>query len=83
LCGYFAAKSSWIHVIDESALAVDLHDRKPLPVPGLELRVASDVDFVELEVDLLPGVSEDLPRPLAQVATLRVVEDDPTDKCRG
>jgi hypothetical protein len=33
----------------ERPLAVDLNDRKPLAVAGLELRVAADVDLLELE----------------------------------
>jgi hypothetical protein len=82
LCGYFAAKSIWIHVIDESALAVDLHDRKPLPKARLQLRIAVDLDFLQLERELLADRRDDLPRALAQMAVLRVVEDDLMDKCR-
>jgi hypothetical protein len=35
--------------VRERALAVDLDDRKPLAVAGLELRIAADVDLLELE----------------------------------
>jgi hypothetical protein len=83
LCGYFAAKSSWIHVIDESPLAVDLHDWEPLAIASLELGIASNVDLLELERELLADRRDDLPRALAQMAVLRVVEDDLMDKCRG
>jgi hypothetical protein len=47
LCGYFATKSSGIHVIDESALAVDLDDRQPLPILRLEPRIPVDVDLLD------------------------------------
>jgi hypothetical protein len=83
LCGQFATKGTWIHVIDESAVAVDLHDRKPLAVARLQFRIAVDLDLLQLEWDLLPDLRNDLPRPLAQMATPRVVEDDLTDKYRA
>ena len=60
----------------ERALAVDLHDRKPLAVAGLELRVAADVDLLELEPQLVPRRVDDPARRGAQVAPLGVVEDD-------
>jgi hypothetical protein len=82
LCGYFAAESSWIHVVDESALAVDLHDGEPLPVTRLQLGIAVDLDFLQLERDLLAYLRDDLPRALAQMAGLGVVEDDLMDKYR-
>jgi hypothetical protein len=76
LCGYFATKSIWIHVIDESALAVDLDDRQQFPIARLEVRIAVDLDFLQFERDLLADLRHDLSRTLAQMATLRVVEDD-------
>ena len=60
----------------ERPLAVDLHDRKPLAVAGLELRVAADVDLLELEPQLVPRRVDDPARRGAQVAPLGVVEDD-------
>jgi hypothetical protein len=90
LCGYFAPKSTWIDVVDEGPLAVDLHHREPLPVAGLETGVAVDLDLLEVEGNLLPNLGDDSSRPLAQVAALCVVEDDlgfaarvATDRCRG
>jgi hypothetical protein len=76
LCGYFAPKSIWVHVVDESALAVDLYDRDPLPVARLERGIAVDLDFLQFERDLLEDLRHDLSRTVAQMATLRVVEDD-------
>ena len=83
MCGYFATKSLWIHVIDESALAVDLHNRQPLAILRLESRVPADVDLVELEVGLLADLFENRARAFAEVAALRVIEDDLTDKYRA
>ena len=83
MCGYFATKSIWIHVIDESALAVDLHNRQPLAVPRLEPRIPADVDFLELEVGLFADLFENRARAFAEVAALRVIQDDFTDKYRA
>jgi hypothetical protein len=63
-------------VVCERAFAVDLDDRKPLPVARLELGVAADVDLDELERPLGPHVVEHHPCPLAEVAARRGVERD-------
>jgi hypothetical protein len=63
-----------LHVVDEGTLAVDLDNRDPLAVGGLELGVARDVYLHER--DLLRG--ENLPRAIAQVTALRGVEGDVT-----
>ncbi|MDX6484650.1 MAG: hypothetical protein QOE95_2421 [Gaiellaceae bacterium] len=83
MCGYFATKSIWIHVVDESPLAVDLHNREPPPVLSLESRVPADVDLLELEVCLFADLFENRARAFAEVAALRVIQDDPTDKYRA
>ena len=83
LCGYFATKRIWIHVIDESALPVDLHDRKPLAILRLEPRLPADIDLLELEVDLLADQFEDRARAFAEVAVLCVIQDDLRDRYRG
>ena len=83
MCGYFAPKSIWIHVIDESPLAIDLHNRQPLAILRLEARIPADVDFVELEVSLFADLFEDRARAFAEVAALRVIQDNPTDKYRA
>jgi len=77
LCGNFAAECLPIDVVDESALPVDLHHRQPLAVSRLQLRVAADVDFVEVEGNLGADLFEDPPRALAEVAALRVIQRDP------
>jgi hypothetical protein len=63
-------------VVRERALAVDLDHRQPLAVARFELRVAGNVDLRELEARVRGDGDERLPRPLAEVATGRVVEDD-------
>jgi hypothetical protein len=63
-------------VVDERLLAVDLDHRQPLPVARLQLGVAGDVDLRELEVGVGADGDERLPRPLAEVTTGCVVEDD-------
>ena len=62
--------------VRERALAVDLHDGKPLAVAGLELRVTADVDLLQLEAELVPRGVHDALRGGAEVAPLGVVEDD-------
>jgi hypothetical protein len=63
-------------VVDERALAVDLEDRQPLAVARLEPGVAGDVDLAELERPLGSHLLDDRARPVAEMAALRVVEDD-------
>jgi hypothetical protein len=67
-------------VVDESPLAVDLDDRQPLAVAGLELRVAADIDLFELELVLLPKPRERVQGTLAEMTAFGVVDDDPTDR---
>jgi hypothetical protein len=62
--------------ICERPLAVDLHDRKPLAVVGLELLVAADVDLLELEPQLVPRRLDDPARGGAEVTPFGVEEDD-------
>jgi len=42
-----------MNVVGKRLLAVDLDNRNQLPVPGLELRVAADVDLAQLEPEFL------------------------------
>jgi hypothetical protein len=79
LCTEFATQSGRLDVVDEGSLPVDLHDRDPLPVAGLEVWIAGDVD---LRVRHLLHV-QDLPGALAEVAALRGVEDDLRDRYRA
>ena len=83
MCGYFAPKSIWIHVIDESPLAIDLHNRQPLAILRLEARIPADVDLVELEVGLFADLFENHARAFAEVAALRVIQHDLMDKYRA
>jgi hypothetical protein len=70
--GELPAQRFRLDEVDEGSLAVDLEHRQPLPVAGLELRVAADVDLREL--DSLGA--ERGPRTLAEVAAGRGVEDE-------
>jgi hypothetical protein len=65
-----------LDVVCEAAPAVDLDDRQPLAVLGLERLVAGDVDLAEPETELVLEGSQLRQRPLAEVATLRVIDDD-------
>jgi hypothetical protein len=65
-----------VHVVDEAPLPVDLDDRDPLPVLGLEGRVAVDRDLAELEAELVARGVDDAACRLAEVAARRGVEDD-------
>jgi hypothetical protein len=76
LCGEPATESGLVDVVDEGALAADLDHRQPLPVAGLQLRVAADVDFGQREAELVPQPGNLRACPLAQMAALRVVERD-------
>jgi hypothetical protein len=65
-----------LEVIGEPPPAVDLDDREPLPVAGLELRIARDVDLAELEIELVAEAAQLLERALAEMAPRRVVDGD-------
>jgi hypothetical protein len=71
-----AAQRIGLHVVCERPAAVDLHHRQPLPVPGLELCIAADIDLAQVERNLVAHGEQDRACALAQVAALRVVEDD-------
>ncbi len=62
--------------VRERLLAADDDDRDALAVPSLELRVAADVDLLELERDLGAADIENAARALAEMAALGVVEAD-------
>ena len=76
MCGELAPERVRLDVVGESANAVDLDDRDRVPVPGLELLVAPDVDLTEVEVELGAQLGELRTRPLAEMATLRVEDPD-------
>jgi hypothetical protein len=72
-----ATQRGRVDVVHERALAVDLHDRQPLAITGLEVRIAGDVDLLELELVLPARSGDSLPGPPTEVAALCVVENDP------
>jgi hypothetical protein len=77
-CAEPAPQRLGVDEVRERPLTVDLDDGDLLPVPGLELRVAGDVDDVELEPELGTDARDDLERALAQRAVRGGVEpDDP------
>jgi hypothetical protein len=65
-----------VHVVDEPAPPVDLHDRDPLAVYLLELGIAVDRDLPQLEAELVARSGDDPPGRLAQMAAGRREEDD-------
>jgi hypothetical protein len=65
-----------VHVVDETSPPVDLDDRDPLAVGGLELGVAVDRDLPQLEAELVARSRDDAPRRLAEVAARGGEEDD-------
>jgi hypothetical protein len=65
-----------VHVVDETASAVDLHDGDPLAVRRLQLGVTVDRDLPQLEAELVAGSADDAPSRRAEVTARRGVEDD-------
>ena len=85
MCGYLAAKSSGIDVVDKGTLTVDLDDGEPFPVLRLERGIPTDVDLLELEGNIRAGRFDDGARTLTEMTALCVVQDDfpgARDKCR-
>jgi hypothetical protein len=72
-----------LEVVCKTSATVDLDDREPLAVFGLERVVAADVDFAQLESELGLQVPQSSDDGLAEVASLRVVDDDLRDRCRA
>ena len=83
LCSHLAPKRIGIDEVDERPRTVDLHDRKPLPVPGLQLGISADVHLIELERHFRSNVVQDRASPLAEMAPLCMEEDDSRDRCRA
>ena len=70
------AESVDLQVIREPAPAVDLDHGEPLAVLGLERLVAADVHLAQGEIELLLQLPQPCNGDLAEVAPLRVVDDD-------
>jgi hypothetical protein len=64
------------HVVGEAAPSIDLDDRKPLPILGLENVVAGDVHLSQHEPELRLELPDLRKRSLAEVAVGRVIDDD-------
>jgi hypothetical protein len=75
LCNRLAQRVG-VHVVDETAAAVDLHHRDPLAVRGLELGVAVDRDLAQLEAELVARSRDDAPGRRAEMAARRGEDND-------
>ena len=71
-----ATQRRLVDEVDEGSLPVDLDHGQPFPVARLELRVAANVDLLQLETELVTHSGDRLPSPLAEMAADRVVDDD-------
>jgi hypothetical protein len=65
-----------MHVVDETAPAVDLDHGDPLAVCRLELWVTVDGDLAQLEAELVASRSHDAAGRRAEVAARRGEEND-------
>jgi hypothetical protein len=65
-----------LHVVGETPPSPDLDDREPLAILGLECLVAGDVHLPQVEAELGLKRPYLLESPVAEVAALRVVDDD-------
>ena len=63
-------------VVDEAAPPVDLHDRDPLAVRGLELGVAVDRHLAQFEAELVARSRDDAPGGRTEVAARGGEEDN-------
>lgn len=70
------AKRIDVHVVGEAPPALDLDDGQPLAVFGLERVVAGDVHLAQQKAELCLERPDLLERSVAEVAALRVVDDD-------
>jgi len=84
LCGLQAAsEGGLVHVVGEGLPAADLDDGDQLAIGGLELLVTVDRDLPEVESELVVQGAHLRERPLAEVAAVRVVDDDSRATDRG
>ena len=65
-----------MHVIDETPPSVDLHDRDPFAVRGLEFGIAVDRDLPQLEAELVARRRDDTPGRRAEMAARGGEEND-------
>jgi hypothetical protein len=71
-----ASQGIWVDVVDEAPVPVDLDHGDPLPVRRLELWIAVDRDFPQLEPELVARRGDDATGCLAEVAARRGVKRD-------
>jgi hypothetical protein len=71
-----SAKRVDVYVVGEAAASVDLDDGEPLAVCGLERLVARDVHLAQRKAELRLELAHLRECPLAEMAALRVVDDD-------
>jgi hypothetical protein len=76
LCGQVPAQSLGVHVVGKRAATVDLDHGQPLAIARLKLGLAADIDLAQVELDLLLHREQDIARTLAQMAALRVIQND-------
>ena len=65
-----------MHEVRERLVAADKHHGNPLAIAALKLRIAGDVDVLELEPELRPDRVDHAPGARAEVATRGAVERD-------
>ena len=65
-----------VDVVHERPHPVDLDDGQPFAIARFELRVARNVDLLELEAELLACGPDGREPALAEVTALGVVDDD-------
>ena len=75
MCNRFPERIG-LDVVRETAPAVDLDHREPLPILGLEGGVAADVHLPQIEAELVTERAHLLERALAQVTAFRVKDGD-------
>ena len=75
MCNRFSERIG-LDVVRETAPAVDLDHREPLPILGLEGRVAPDVHLPQIEAELVAERAHLLERTLTQVTAFGVKEGD-------
>jgi hypothetical protein len=75
LCNRLAQRIR-VDVVHETAPTVDLDDRDPLAVRGLELGIAVNRDLAQLEAELVACGGDNAVSRRAEVAARRGVEDD-------
>ena len=65
-----------MHVVRETPVSVDLHDRDPLAIPSLELGIPVDRNLPQLEAELVSCSGDYAPSRRAEVAARCREEDD-------